>query len=123
MGTAAKVHKMLAGDPTVVDARRVLRMATLEAARVLGLEDQLGSLEVGKRADIIVLDLDVPHLIPVYDITSHLVYAAHANDVRTVIIDGCVVMRDRELLTLDEGEIFAHARGMAGQIIASWESQ
>ena len=121
MGTAAKVHKMMAGDPTVVDARRVLRMATLEAARVLGLDDKLGSLEVGKRADIIVLDLDVPHLVPVYDITSHLVYAAHANDVHTVIIDGCVVMRDRELLTLDEDEVLARAREMARNIAAGLE--
>jgi 5-methylthioadenosine/S-adenosylhomocysteine deaminase len=116
MGTAARVHKVIAGDPTVVDARQALSMATLEAARVLGLGDRLGSLEVGKQGDILVLDLDVPHMVPVYDITSHLVYAAHASDVCTVIIDGCVVMRDRELLTLDEGEIFARAREMARQI-------
>jgi len=122
MGTAARVHKMMAGDPTVVDARQALSMATLEAARVLGLDDELGSLEVGKRGDMIVLDLDVPHMVPVYDITSHLVYAAHASDVRTVIVDGCVVMRDRGLLTLDEDEIFARAREMAREIVASWGS-
>jgi 5-methylthioadenosine/S-adenosylhomocysteine deaminase len=120
MGTAAKVHKVIAGDPTVVDARKALSMATVEAARVLGLEARLGSLEVGKRGDMIVLDLDVPHMVPVYNITSHLVYAAHSSDVRTVIIDGRVVMRDRVLLTLDEGEIFARAREMARQIVASW---
>jgi 5-methylthioadenosine/S-adenosylhomocysteine deaminase len=120
MGTAARVHKMMAGDPTVVDARQALGMATLEAARVLGVEDRLGSLEVGKRGDMIVLDLNAPHLVPVYDITSHLVYAAHSSDVRTVIIDGRVVMRDRMLLTLDEGDIFARAREMAREIIASW---
>ncbi len=122
MGTAARVHKVIAGDPTAMPARQALSMATLQAARVLGLEDRLGSLEVGKRGDIIVLDLDVPHLVPVYDITSHLVYAAHSSDVRTVIIDGRVVMRDRELLTLDEGEIFARAREMAREIVASWGS-
>ena len=122
MGTAAKVHKMMADDPTVVDARQALRMATLEAARVLGLDDKLGSLEVGKRADIVILDLDVPHLVPVYDITSHLVYAAHASDVCTVVIDGRVVMRDQELLTLDEDKVLARAREMAGEIIASWGS-
>ena len=116
MGTAAKVHKMIAGDPTVVHARQALSMATLEAARVLGLEDRLGSLEVGKRGDIIVLDLDVPHMVPMYNVTSHLVYAAHSSDVRTVIIDGRVVMRDRELLTLDEEEIFVQAREMAREI-------
>jgi 5-methylthioadenosine/S-adenosylhomocysteine deaminase len=122
MGTAAKVHKVIAGDPTAMPARQALSMATLEAARVLGLEGRLGSLEVGKRGDVIVLDLDVPHMVPVYDITSHLVYAAHSSDVRIVIIDGRVVMRDRVLLTLDEGEIFARAREMAREIVASWGS-
>jgi 5-methylthioadenosine/S-adenosylhomocysteine deaminase len=118
MGTAAKVHKVIAGDPTAMPARQALSMATLEAARVLGLQDRLGSLEVGKRGDMIVLDLDVPHMVPVYNVTSHLVYAAHSSDVRTVIIDGRVVMRDRELLTLDEDDIFARAREMAGRIAA-----
>ncbi|MGA9351942.1 MAG: amidohydrolase family protein [Anaerolineae bacterium] len=120
VGTAAKVHKMIAGDPTAMPARQALSMATLEAARVLGLDDRLGSLEVGKRGDMIILDLDVPHMVPVYNVTSHLVYAAHSSDVRTVIIDGRVVMRDRVLLTLDEGEIFARAREMARQIVAGW---
>ncbi len=122
MATAARVHKMIAGDPTAMPARQALSMATLEAARVLGLDDRLGSLEVGKRGDIIILDLDAPHLVPMYNVTSHLVYAAHSSDVRTVIIDGRVVMRDRELLTLDEGEIFARAREIARQIVASWGS-
>ncbi|MGA9351943.1 MAG: amidohydrolase family protein [Anaerolineae bacterium] len=116
VGTAAKVHKMIAGDPTTMPARQALSMATLEAARVLGLDDRLGSLGVGKRGDMIILDLDVPHMVPVYNVTSHLVYAAHSSDVRTVIIDGRVVMRDRELLTLDEEEIFVQAREMAREI-------
>lgn len=120
IGTAAKVHKMIAGDPTVVNARQALGMATLQAARVLGVDDRLGSLEVGKRGDILILDLDGPHTVPMYDATSHLVYAAHASDVRTVIIDGRVVMRDRALLTLDEGDIFARAREMAREIVAGW---
>jgi len=111
---------VITGDPTAMPARQALSMATLEAARVLGLEDRLGSLEVGKRGDIIVLDLDVPHMVPMYNVTSHLVYAAHSCDVRTVIIDGQVVMRDRVLLTLDEVEIFARAREMAREIVASW---
>jgi len=120
IGTAAKVHKVITGDPTAMPARQALSMATLEAARVLGLDDRLGSLEVGKRGDIIILDLDVPHMVPMYNVTSHLVYAAHSSDVRTVIIDGRVVMRDRVLLTLDEGEIFARAREKAREIVASW---
>jgi 5-methylthioadenosine/S-adenosylhomocysteine deaminase len=122
MATAAKVHKMIAGDATALPARKALSMATRQAAQVLGLEDRLGSLEIGKRGDMLILDLDRPHTVPMYDVTSHLVYAAHASDVRTVIIDGCVVMRDRELLTLDEGEIFARAREMAREIVASWGS-
>jgi len=120
MGTAAKVHKVITGDPTAMPARQALSMATLEAARVLGLDDRLGSLEVGKRGDIIVLDLDAPHMVPMYNVTSHLVYAAHSSDVRTVIIDGQVVMRDRVLLTLDEVEIFARAREISREIVASW---
>jgi len=123
MGTAAKVHKVITGDPTAMPARQALSMATLEAARVLGLEDRLGSLEVGKRGDIIVLDLDVPHMVPMYNVTSHLVYAAHSSDVRTVIIDGRVVMRDRELLTLDERDIFSRAREMARQITESMRNE
>jgi len=122
IGTAAKVHKVIAGDPTAMPARQALGMATLEAARVLGLGDRLGSLEVGKRADLIILDLDVPHMVPMYDVTSHLVYAVHCSDVRTVIIDGRVVMRDRELLTLDEEEILARAREISREIVASWGS-
>jgi len=123
VGTAAKLHKVMASDPTVIPARQALSMATVEAACVLGLEDRLGSLEVGKRGDIIVLDLDAPHMVPMYNVTSHLVYAAHSSDVRTAIIDGRVVMRDRELLTLDEEDIFSRAREMARQITESMRNE
>ncbi len=122
LSTAAKVHKFVADDPTALTAREALCLVTRDAARLLGLDDQLGSLEVGKRADVVILDLDAPHMVPVYDITSHLAYAVHASDVRTVVIDGQVVMRDRRLLTLDEGEIIARAREMAQQIRAGWNS-
>jgi 5-methylthioadenosine/S-adenosylhomocysteine deaminase len=120
MSTAARLHKLMSGDPTVLPAPQVLHMATLDAARVLGLANRLGSLETGKRADLVVLDLDMPHLVPMYSPTSHLVYAAHSADVRTVVIDGRVVMRDRVLLTLDEQEIFAKAREVAHQIATNW---
>ncbi|MFJ3802187.1 amidohydrolase [Streptomyces sp. NPDC090088] len=98
---AALVHKA-GGDPTAVGAEQAVRMATIEGARALGLGDQLGSLEVGKRADLIVVDLDAPHLRPLHDPWSTLAYAAHSADVRDTVVDGRVLMRGRELLTLDE---------------------
>ena len=101
----AKVHKAHRLDPTVMPAQAVLEMATLGGARVLGMEEEIGSLEVGKKADVVILDLNKPHLQPVYNIVSHLVYSATGADVRDVIIDGKVIIENRKLLTLDEGEI------------------
>ncbi|MFD5798749.1 amidohydrolase [Streptomyces diastatochromogenes] len=98
---AALVHKA-GGDPTAVGAEQAVRMATLEGARALGLGEHLGSLEAGKRADLIVLDLAAPHLRPAHDPWSTLAYAAHAADVRDTVVDGRVLMRDRRLTTLDE---------------------
>jgi 5-methylthioadenosine/S-adenosylhomocysteine deaminase len=105
MDFVAKVHKVHRLDPTVMPAQSVLEMATLGGARVLGMEKEIGSLEVGKKADVIILDLNKPHLQPVYNIVSHLVYSATGADVRDVIIDGKVIMENRKLLTLDEGKI------------------
>ncbi len=107
MDSAAKLHKVSRLDPTVMPAQTVLQMATLGGAGVLGREKEIGSLEVGKKADIITLDMNRPHLQPVYNLVSHLVYAVTGADVRDVIIDGKVVMRDRRLLTLDEERILA----------------
>jgi 5-methylthioadenosine/S-adenosylhomocysteine deaminase len=119
MDMAAKLHKVHTMDPTVMDAPSVLRMATIHGAKVLGLEDMTGSLEVGKKADVIVVDTRKPHLTPMYNPTSHLVYAATGNDVRHSIINGNVVMEDRKLLTLDLAEIIAHAREKSVQV-RSW---
>jgi len=116
INAAALVHKLVSGDPTAADARTVVRLATRGGADLVGMGEQLGSLEVGKRADLILIDLQQPHLVPLYDIYSHLAYAAGGGDVATVVIEGRVVMRDRHLLTLDEGEILARAREMAGEI-------
>ncbi len=110
MRTAAMIHKGVHEDPTVVPARAVLHMATSGSARAMGLADRIGSLEAGKCADLILVDLDRLHLTPRYDIYSHLVYSANHADVRTVMINGAFVMRDRELLTLDEAAIKARAR-------------
>ncbi|BCL31791.1 amidohydrolase [Streptomyces aurantiacus] len=102
LGLAALVHKA-DGDPTAVGAEQAVRMATIEGARALGLGAELGSLEAGKRADLIVLDLSGPHLAPRHDLWSTLAYAARADDVRDTLVDGRVLMRDRTLTTLDEG--------------------
>ncbi|SNX57245.1 5-methylthioadenosine/S-adenosylhomocysteine deaminase [Streptomyces sp. TLI_55] len=103
---AALVHKA-GGDPTLVGAEQAVRMATIEGARALGLGEQLGSLEAGKRADLVVLDLNAPHLRPPHDPWSTLAYAAHSADVRDTVVDGRVLMRDRVLTTLDEPAVIA----------------
>ena len=110
MDMAAKVHKIKNLDPTVMDAVTVLRMATIEGAKTLGLEDMTGSLEVGKKADIIIVDAEKPHLIPMYNPYSHLVYAARGHDVKHSIINGSIVMEDRRLLTLDTADIIGRAK-------------
>ena len=113
MDTAAKLAKVAALDPTVLSARDVLRMATCEGARVLGLGQDTGSLLPGKKADIAIIGLNEPHLTPLYNEYSHLVYAVNGADVDTVLINGKVVMRDRKLLTIDEGEVMRRVREIA----------
>ena len=102
MDSAAKLHKVFNLDPTVMTAEQTLRMATVGGAELLGAADRIGSLEVGKKADLIVLDLNQPHLTPLYNVPSHLVYAAHGNDVIHSVINGQIVMRNRVLTTIDE---------------------
>jgi len=116
MDTAAKLHKVNKLDPTVMDAQTLLRMATVDGARALGLEHKIGSVEVGKRADLIVIDTKKPHLIPLYNPYSHLVYAAGGHDVKHSIIDGNVVMENRKLLTLDVEDILARANEKAKRV-------
>lgn len=108
MRTAALLQKALHG-PQVLPANRVLRMATIDGARALGLDAEIGSLEVAKRADVAVVNLDRLHTSPEAEIVSRLVYAAEASDVQSVVIDGRVVMGDRELLTIDEAGTVAEA--------------
>jgi 5-methylthioadenosine/S-adenosylhomocysteine deaminase len=116
MDTVAKLHKVRRLDPTVMDARTVVHLATRGSARVLGLEKQVGALEPGKKADLISLDLNQPHLTPMYNVYSHLVYAASAADVTLSVINGRVVMRDRELLSMDVGRVMAEVRKIAKKI-------
>jgi len=116
MDSAAKLAKVAALDPTVLPAITAMRMATCEGARALGLEHKTGSLAVGKRADIIVIGLDEPHLTPFYNEYSQLVYAANGADVDTVFINGKLVMQNRKLLTIDETMAMEQVRKIARQV-------
>ncbi|MFH1125322.1 MAG: amidohydrolase [Pseudomonadota bacterium] len=122
MDMAAKLHKIGSMDPTALDALTVLRMGTTMGARALGLEGLTGSLEVGKKADIIIVDMDKPHLTPMYNPYSHLVYAARGNDVSHSIINGRLVMEERRLLTMDLPEVMAGAREKAAKVV-QWLSK
>ena len=119
MDTAAKLHKLTSKDPKTLPAEQAFEMATIRGARALHLDNITGSLEVGKRADIVIVDFDDLNQTPFYNVYSHLVYATKANDVRTVIINGRVVMLDRRLLTLDESAIKKDANAYRDKIIKS----
>jgi 5-methylthioadenosine/S-adenosylhomocysteine deaminase len=101
MSAAARLHKVFSGDPTAITANQVLEMATIGGARVLGMEERIGSIVPGKEADIILVDMNSPHLTPSYNPFSTLVYAAHGADVVTTIIRGRIVMKDRHITTID----------------------
>lgn len=116
MLAAALLAKHATSDPTSAPAQAVLEMASLGGARALGFEDRLGSLEPGKEADLITVGLEAPRLHPLYDPISHLVYAAKGSDVRDVVVAGRVVMRDRQVLTLDEKAVLAEAERLSSQV-------
>jgi len=116
MDTAAKLEKSARLDPTVMSARTVIRMATRNGAGALGLESLIGTLEVGKKADLCIVDMNKPHLTPMYDEYSHLVYAVNGADVDTVLINGRIVMQNRKLLTIDEGEAMRRVRQIAERV-------
>ena len=116
MDAAAKLQKFMLGDPAALPAATVFRMATMGGARVLNLHDEIGSLEPGKRADIVLVDTRRPGLTPLYSIYSHLVYAARGSDVTTVIVNGRVVVEDGEILTVDEEEVMERARGFGERV-------
>ncbi|HID30580.1 MAG TPA: N-ethylammeline chlorohydrolase [Desulfobacterales bacterium] len=114
-----KVHKL---DPTVVPARSVLEMATINGARALGLGDEVGSLEVGKRADLILVDLKGPHFTPLHDVITHLGYSGVGSDVDTVLVDGKIIMRCRKVLTLDGDEVMRKAQEASEDLLARGEA-
>jgi len=116
MRFAALLHKLQNNDPKATPAPVVLEMATRLGAQALGLGKQIGSLEVGKHADLITLSLDRARETPMYDPVSHIVYVAHGDDVRTVMVNGKFLMRDRKVLTLDEQSVIKDARAAALQV-------
>ncbi len=116
MDMAAKLHKTETLDPTTMDARTVVEMATIGGARALGLDSHIGSLEVGKQADVIIIDTRMPHLSPMYHPQSHIVYAARNSDVRDVVVAGRVRVRNRNILSLDVEEIMFNVREIARRI-------
>jgi 5-methylthioadenosine/S-adenosylhomocysteine deaminase len=122
MDLAAKLHKVFSNDPKVVSAEQVFSMATIGGAHALHLEKIIGSIETGKRADLVIVDFDDLNQTPFYNVYSTLVYATKANDVRTVVINGRIVMRDKRLLTLNESAIKKSANLYHQQIIKSLTS-
>jgi 5-methylthioadenosine/S-adenosylhomocysteine deaminase len=110
MRVASFLHKLTTGDPTVVSAATALEMATVGGARALGMEKRIGSLEPGKRADVLVVSMTSARQTPMYDPISHLVYATRGDDVQVTIVNGKVLMRGRKVLTLDEAAVLKEAR-------------
>ena len=119
MDLAAKLQKITKMDPRALGAKAVVEMATIEGARALHMEKEIGSLEAGKKADVVLIGLDAPNAVPMFDVYSQLAYALKGQDVETVIIGGRVVMRDKKLLTLDEAAVIAKAREYKDRIEAS----
>jgi 5-methylthioadenosine/S-adenosylhomocysteine deaminase len=117
MRLAALLHKATTGDPTAVSAEQALLMATREGARCLDLEHSIGTLETGKKADIILVDFDKPHLYPRHNVVSHLVYAANSADVDTVLVDGRVLLRGGQFTQLDVAAICAQASACAQRLV------
>jgi 5-methylthioadenosine/S-adenosylhomocysteine deaminase len=119
MRVASLLHKLHTGDPRAVSARAALEMATIRGARALGMESRIGSLEPGKRADVILVDMSGARQTPMYDPVSHLVYVVRGGDVRTTIVNGRVLMKDRRMSTLNEGNVIRDARAWADKVRAA----
>jgi 5-methylthioadenosine/S-adenosylhomocysteine deaminase len=119
MRQAAFLHKLVAGDPRAIPAPVALEMATMEGARAMGMDHEIGSLEAGKRADLLVVSMASARQTPMYDPVSHIVYVTHGDDVQTTIVNGKVLMRDRKVLTLDRRQVLADARLFAEKVRAA----
>ncbi|HJX23273.1 MAG TPA: amidohydrolase [Candidatus Bathyarchaeia archaeon] len=117
MKFAAAIHKLNAMDPTAITAKDVLRMATRNGARALGLQDEIGSIEIGKKADVILVDTRKPHITPFHDITAAIVYLSRSDDVDTTIVDGKVLMKNREMVGIDELSVMEKAAKSSESLI------
>ncbi|MEQ1730108.1 MAG: amidohydrolase family protein [Vicinamibacterales bacterium] len=116
MRQASFLAKLSSGSPTAVPAQVALDMATINGARALGMDALIGSLEPGKRADLITVSMSAARQVPMYDAVSHLVYVTRGDDVRNTIVNGKVLMRDRRLSTLNEAEVLAQAKALAQKV-------
>ncbi len=123
MASAARLQKVFRNDPKALSAREVLELATIGGARVLGLNEKIGTLEVGKRADVVVIDLDTAKTQPVYSPESAIVYAASGSAVTTTIVDGKILMRDRRVLTVDVDAAIAKAKEYRVKVLKSLEKK
>jgi 5-methylthioadenosine/S-adenosylhomocysteine deaminase len=119
MDLAAKLQKTYRVDPRALGAKGALEMATIEGARALHMEKEIGSLEVGKKADLVMLNLNVPNAVPMYDVYSQIVYALKASEVETVVVGGKILLKDGKLLTVDEAKAMAKAREYGKNVEAS----
>lgn len=121
MKLCALAQKWRKGDPSCLKVREILRMATVGGARALGMED-VGTIEPGKKADLILVDLKAPHLTPSHDVCSNLVYSTRGSDVHTLIVDGRILMEGRRVLTLQEEEVMERARRAAEELVGDVSS-
>jgi 5-methylthioadenosine/S-adenosylhomocysteine deaminase len=119
MRAAAFLQKVATSDPTAVNARTAVQMATIGGAKALGLDKQIGSLEPGKRADVIIVSMAAVRQTPMYDPLSHLVYVTTGDDVQTTIVNGKVLMRDRRVLALDRAAVLREAKKWAASVSAA----
>ena len=119
MRQAAFLHKLKDGDPRAVSASVALAMATIDGARALGMAKEIGSLEPGKRADLLIVSMSSARQTPMYDPVSHLVYVTRGDDVRTTVVNGKVLMRDRKVLTLESAAVLTEARAFAEKVRAA----
>jgi 5-methylthioadenosine/S-adenosylhomocysteine deaminase len=123
MKVAALLNKTRHRDPTVLPAWKMLRLATVEGATAIGLGDRVGSLEAGKKADVIILNLKAPHMTPILtrpvrNVAPNIVYSARGDEVETVIVNGRVVVEDRRCTTLDEERVMTDAQRAAEELTA-----
>lgn len=123
MKITALLHKGVNGNPTLMPAEKVLEMATIEGARALSWENEIGSIETGKKADLVIVDLKKPHLCPMYSEASHMVYAAKSSDVETLIVNGKIIMENRELKTIKVEQVMEMAEKAKNNLLDKLKRQ